>query len=143
MAFRVLAMAIGAAWLVSASAHHGVAAQGKSVWDGVYTEEQATRGEAVYTADCASCHGEDLGGDGFAPGLSGPEFASAWNGLSLGDLLERMRVSMPPTDASSVSVEQKADIIAFVLKANEFPAGTTELAKDVESLKQIVYKATK
>ena len=143
MSFRVLALAVGAAWVVGAAGHLGVAAQGKTVWDGVFTAEQAKRGEAVYMSDCASCHGGDLGGDGFAPALSGAEFASAWNGLSLGDLLERVRISMPPTDPSAVSVEQKADILAHILQANKFPAGQTELPKDVESLKQITYKANK
>lgn len=143
MRFRVLAMAVGAAWLVGAAGHLGVAAQGKTVWDGVYTEEQAKRGEAAFMTDCASCHGGDLGGDGFAPALSGAEFASAWNGLSLGDLLERMRISMPPEDPSGVSLEQKADILTHLLKANQFPAGQAELPKDVESLKQIAYKANK
>jgi mono/diheme cytochrome c family protein len=143
MSFRVLAMAVGAAWVVGAAGHLGVAAQGKTVWDGVFTAEQAKRGEAIYMSDCASCHGGDLGGDGFAPALSGAEFASAWNGLSLGDLLERVRISMPPTDPSAVSVEQKADILAHILQANKFPAGKTELPKEVEALKQITYKANK
>ncbi len=141
MRFRVMAAAVAAAWVVGAAGHLGVAAQQKTVWDGVYTEEQARRGEAAYTSDCASCHAPDFAGDGFAPALAGAEFASAWNGLSLGDLLERIRISMPPTDPDGVPLAQKADIIAHLLHANKFPAGTTELPADVEALKQIAYKA--
>jgi hypothetical protein len=132
------------AWALAASTHAGVGAQAaKSTWDGVYSEEQAARGEATYTKECSECHGADLGGDGFAPGLAGPEFASAWNGLSLGDLMERIRVSMPPTDPGGVTVAAKADIIAHLLKSNKFPAGETALPSESDALKQIEYKATK
>lgn len=141
MTFRAVAVAVGVVWLAGAATQTG--AQQKTVWDGVYTEEQAKRGAASYEKDCASCHQADLAGDGFAPALSGPEFAAAWEGLSVGDLLERVRISMPPSDPNSVTVAGKADIIAHVLKMNQFPAGTTELPGEVEALKQIQYKATK
>ena len=144
MTFRVGALLTAAAvvWMAGVSGRAGVAAQAqKSVWDGVYTEEQAKRGEEAFTKECSSCHGNDLAGDGFAPSLAGPEFASAWDGLSVGDLLERIRVSMPPTDPGIVPVPGKVDIIAFLLKSNKFPAGKEELAKEPEALKQIAYKA--
>jgi quinoprotein glucose dehydrogenase len=134
-------MAVGAIWLAGAVTQTG--AQQKTVWDGVYTEEQAGRGAAAYEKDCASCHQGDLAGDGFAPGLAGPEFAAAWEGLSIGDLMERIRISMPPSDPASVPPATKVDIIAHVLKANRFPAGSTELPAEVEALKQIQYKGTK
>ena len=113
------------------------AAQTQSVVDGVYTEEQAARGAGTYAKECSSCHGEGLAGDGFAPALTGPEFLGNWNGTSVGDLLDRVRVSMPPSNPSAVSAQAKADIVAHVLKANTFPAGKVELGKDVEPLKQI------
>jgi mono/diheme cytochrome c family protein len=59
------------------------AQQPKSQWDGVYTEEQAKRGERVYAHYCASCHGPDLAGGEMAPGLTGGEFSANWNDLSL------------------------------------------------------------
>lgn len=141
MTFRAVAMAVGVVWLAGAVTQTG--AQQKTVWDGVYTEEQAKRGAATYEKDCSSCHQADLAGDGFAPGLSGPEFSAAWEGLSVGDLLERIRISMPPSDPNSVPVAGKADIIAHILKMNQFPAGKTELPAEVDALKQIQYKATK
>lgn len=113
------------------------AAQSKSVVDGVFTDEQAARGNASYTKDCSSCHGEGLGGDGFAPALAGAEFLSNWNGTTVGDLFDRIRISMPPSNPGSVSAQAKADIIAHVLKANKFPAGMTELASSADALKDI------
>jgi S-disulfanyl-L-cysteine oxidoreductase SoxD len=141
MTFRAVAVAVGVVWLAGAATQTG--AQQKTVWDGVYTEEQAKRGAEGYDKDCASCHQADLAGDGFAPGLAGPEFAAAWEGLSVGDLMERIRISMPPSDPASVPAAAKADIIAHILKVNQFPAGTAELPAEAEALKQIQYKATK
>jgi len=134
-------MAVGVVWLAGAATQTG--AQQKTVWDGVYTEEQAKRGAEGYEKDCASCHQADLAGDGFAPGLAGPEFAAAWEGLSVGALMERTRISMPPSDPASVPAAAKADIIAHILKVNQFPAGTAELPAEAEALKQIQYKGTK
>jgi S-disulfanyl-L-cysteine oxidoreductase SoxD len=125
-----------AAWLVLVTAAPQ-AAQSKSVNDAVYTEAQATRGEDAYKKDCSSCHGAGLAGDGFAPGLAGSEFLSNWNGTTVGDLFDRIRISMPPSSPGSVSGESKADIIAFVLKFNKFPAGQTELPSGAEALKDI------
>jgi hypothetical protein len=113
------------------------AAQEQSVTAGVYTEAQAARGAAVYGKECASCHGAGLEGDGVAPALAGSEFLTNWNGTTVGDLFDRMRISMPPGNPSSVPAESKADIIAHVLKANKYPAGQTEIGKDLAPLKQI------
>lgn len=125
-----------AAWLVLVTAVPQ-AAQTKSVNDGVFSEAQATRGEDTYKKDCSSCHGAGLAGDGFAPGLAGSEFLSNWNGTTVGDLFDRIRISMPPSSPGSVSAQGKADVIAFVLKFNKFPAGTSDLAGSVDALKNI------
>jgi S-disulfanyl-L-cysteine oxidoreductase SoxD len=143
MTFRSAVMAAGAVWLAAVALQPAVTAQQKTVWDGVYTEEQATRGQAAYDQECASCHQADFAGDGFAPGLAGPEFAAAWDGLPVSDLFERIRQSMPPSNPGSVTLAAKADIISYLLKGNRMPAGTTELPKEADGLKQIQYKATK
>jgi len=114
-----------------------------SVWGGVYSDAQAKRGAGVYKEACASCHGDGLEGDGFAPPLTGPEFMANWNGTSVGDLFERVRVSMPPSAPDSVSAQEKADILAYVLQQSKFPAGKTELAKDAAALKTVKFEATK
>ena len=121
----------------------GLSAQtSRSVWDAVYTAEQAKRGEAAYGQHCASCHGGTLLGAEAAPPLTGFEFNSNWDGLSVGDLFERIRMSMPADDPGKVSAQQKADIVAHMLRVGGFPAGTTELPRDVQVLQQIKYVST-
>src|SRR5229473_1932633 len=71
------------------------ASTSRSVWDGVYTEEQAKRGEELYRKECASCHGDTLVGGGGAAPLTGGAFLSNWNGLTVGDLFDRIRKTMP------------------------------------------------
>jgi mono/diheme cytochrome c family protein len=115
----------------------------RSVWDGIYTEEQEKRGEPVYLQRCAACHGPDLGGGELAPALNSAEFKSNWSGLSVGDLFERIRVSMPQDNPGTLSRQQIADILAFVFSKGGFPAGKTELAREAEVLKQIRFEATR
>jgi len=124
-----------AAIMLSAAA---IAAQAsRSVWDGVYSAEQAQRGEALYTRQCARCHGAQLTGGEAAPPLAGGDFLSNWNGLSVGDLFERVRISMPADRPGQLTREQNADILAHILRANQFPAGKSELEQQAEVLKQI------
>lgn len=127
----------------SSSAMRAQQPAAKSVWDGVYTAEQAKRGEAAFQKECSSCHGGDLNGDGFAPALTGAEFTNTWNGTTLGDLFERMRISMPPSAPESVSPQAKADILSFVLKSSKFPDGKAEIAPQTEMLKGIQFQANK
>ena len=115
----------------------------KSVWDGVYTAEQAKRGEALYGQHCASCHGGNLLGAEEAPALTGPEFSGNWNGLTVGDLYDRIRTSMPADDPGKATAQQKVDIITYMLRVGAFPAGTTELPRDQQILTTIKYLATK
>jgi mono/diheme cytochrome c family protein len=114
-----------------------------SVLDGVYTAEQAERGRQGYAEQCASCHGPELTGGEMAPALAGGEFIAGWDGLTLGDLFERIRISMPQNAPGSLSGQQNADILAFMLASNKFPTGTTELAKDAMILKTIKFEAKK
>jgi mono/diheme cytochrome c family protein len=111
--------------------------QGRTVWDGVYTAEQAARGKAAYTDQCSSCHGADLSGGEMAPPLSGALFAGNWDGLTAGDLTERIRITMPQGKEGTLSRQDVADIVAAVFAANSFPTGTTELAKELEVQKTI------
>jgi len=115
----------------------------RSVWDGVYSAEQARRGEPLYAQHCSSCHGTTLEGGEMAPPLAGGAFNANWNGLSLGDLVERIRVSMPQNSPGSLSRQQYTDILAVMLGAGEFPAGKTELPREVDALKQIAFESQK
>jgi mono/diheme cytochrome c family protein len=115
----------------------------KSIWDGIYTEEQATRGQALYAQECASCHGGELTGGEMAPPLAGGEFLAGWDGLTIGDLFERIRISMPQNSPGSLSGQQNADILAYMFTANKFPAGTTEMPKEAGILKTIKFEVKK
>jgi S-disulfanyl-L-cysteine oxidoreductase SoxD len=115
----------------------------RSVWDGAYTEEQAKRGESLAAQECASCHGTELAGNDETPALAGPAFLSNWDGLTVGDLSERVRRTMPPNKLGRLTRQQIVDILGHVLKINGFPAGKTELDPKTESLKLIRIEATK
>ncbi len=109
----------------------------RSVWEGVYTAAQASRGAAVYAEACAFCHGTALTGGESAPPLAGADFLSNWNGLTAGDLFDRIRTTMPADRPGKLNREQDADILAYILSMNQFPAGESELARQSEALKQI------
>jgi mono/diheme cytochrome c family protein len=115
----------------------------RSVWDGVYTDEQAKRGKAFYSAQCGMCHGEDLMGGDETPPLTGSAFLSNWNGLSVNELFERIRVSMPANNPGKLGRQQNADILAFIFSFNKFPAGNMELATQGEKLKETRIEASK
>jgi len=118
-------------------------ADSRSVWDGVYTEEQVKRGEPVYHKECASCHGDMLTGGESAPALTGGAFQANWNGLTLGDLFDRIRKTMPLSAPGRLTRQQDADVLAFMLSVNKFPAGKTELYRQSEMLKGIRFETKK
>ena len=105
------------------------AAQGaptRSVWSGVYTDEQAARGKAAYDVSCTSCHGPMLGGvDG--PPLAGSDFLRNWLEDDLNSLFRKVQDRMPGDAPGSLPENVSLDIIAFLLQANEFPSGAEEL----------------
>ena len=112
-----------------------------SVWDGVYSDQQAARGAALYQTACASCHGDKLQGKGQTPALAGSDFVMDWNGMTVGDLFDKMQTSMPADKPGSLSREQNASLVAYLLSANKFPSGTAELSSDADRLRQIRFEA--
>lgn len=114
-----------------------------SVWDGVYTQAQADRGRALYTANCQSCHGDQLTGGEIAPPLAGGDFLSTWNGLTVGQLFDRVRTSMPPGAPGKVLRDSKLDIVAYVLNFNKFPVGEKELPTQTAMMNTIRIDAEK
>ena len=108
--------------------------------DGIYSEAQAKRGEEVYATSCASCHGPNLEGDGQAPALADKEFASEWNDQPLSDLFERIRTTMPGDGPGTLKPAEVADVLAFMLKKGNHPAGTTDLPADAAALKTVTYR---
>src|SRR5580658_2642839 len=116
----------------------------RSVWDGVYTEKQAQRGEQLYGTKCQSCHGEDLEGDIVEhPALAGGDFMWKWNGSTLAPLFERIHRDMPINNAGSLSRDQSVYLLAYILSMNKLPAGQRELPSDPAALGQIHVEAAK
>ena len=113
----------------------------RSVSSGVYTADQAKRGQAVYTSECAKCHLDDLSGGRDAPPLAGADFINGWKGKTVGELFDEVKATMPFDGPGRLTPEQYADIIAYVFSANKFPAGEKELEHDVAPLKQIRIEA--
>jgi S-disulfanyl-L-cysteine oxidoreductase SoxD len=119
-------------------------AQARTVWDGVYTDVQAERGRALYQQSCVACHRDDLRGDNTAPSLVGESFMFLWGDMEVGELSARIQKLMPPERPGSLPAQTYTDIVAFILKKNEFPAGNVELGSDTDSLHALITtKATK
>jgi len=116
-----------------------VAAQAKTTTDSVYTTAQAKRGETVYGASCSSCHAPDLSGSGQAPSLTGKEFNDAWSGQTLADLFDRVQTTMPADAPGTLKPGETADVVAFMLSKDNFPAGDVELPADAAALKEIKF----
>src|SRR5262245_14738816 len=115
----------------------------RTTWDGVFNEEQAARGQAIFVDACSNCHGRNLEGADMTPPLTGGAFMSNWDGLTVGDLVERIRISMPLNSPGSLSRQQNTDVVAYILRFNQFPAGKDEMPRDTHALKQIIFKASR
>jgi len=115
----------------------------RTVWDGIYTEEQAARGEKVYAERCGKCHGDTLGGQEAAPALTGSTFYSNWEGEALEALFDRIRSTMPQDKPGSLSRAQNADILAHMLRAGGFPAGPMPLDGQAGALSTVTIRMYK
>ena len=99
----------------------------RTVWDGVYNEAQAERGQALYTESCSGCHSPDLRGDNTSPSLVGMSFTFLWGGSTLGELFTRIQEQMPTDRPGSLTDQTYRDILTFVLHSNGYPFGEQEL----------------
>ena len=117
----------------------------QSVWDGVYTDDQARRGEAHYARSCESCHGADLSGNPVdeIPALAWDAFLLHWNDKTIKDLYDSIKRSMPQDKPGSLNARAYADVIAYVLQVNKFPSGPKELGLNPDVLANIVIQRTK
>lgn len=131
---------LGAAFAISAAIFATAFAQStKSVWTGVYTSEQAATGADLYEGRCAECHGDDLEGRERAPALAGGTFAQRWDRATLKTLFERVEAMPPDRPEARLTPKQNADVLAFLLNANNVPAGATPLTGDKDVLSGITY----
>jgi len=146
--FTVACVGAGIAWLVNSAltvdaagrepAQDAKVSTGRTVWDGVYSEEQARRGRIEYSRACASCHAEDLRGNGTAPSLIEESFSFLYGDSTVGELLGRIRTLMPSDRPNSLSSQSYCDIVAFILQSNKLPPGERELDPDPEALRQVL-----
>jgi mono/diheme cytochrome c family protein len=116
---------------------------GETTNDGVFTDDQSKRGGDIYRRTCSACHDAELVGGGTAPALTGHDFIANWNDETLGSLFERIRTTMPADNPGSLSGQQVADLVAFILNFNKYPAGQAELTTDADALKRIKIAAVK
>ena len=114
----------------------------QSVWDGVYTEEQASRGQTLFQQSCARCHGANLAGTFETPPLVG-RFIPYWEGTTLDVLFDYVSTAMPLDRPGSLGPTANAAIVAFLLKANGFPAGAKEFGATSQAQKAISFDAAR
>ena len=143
--FVVLAVVFLTPVLVAAVSREQSLARGatRTVWDSVYSVAQAARGETAYVQACARCHAASLSGGDEAPPLAGTGFLGNWNGQTVADLHDRIRTTMPSDDPGTFARPLIADVVAYMLKVNGFPAGAADLPTTTDSLKEIVVRASK
>jgi len=112
-------------------------ASGKTNWDGVFTEQQAQRGQQVYQRACSACHLESLQGDDVSPALVGKGFLARFSGLSAHEMVQNLRASMPQNAPDSLGDRAYIDLVSYLLKANGSKTGALELPLDVAELEKI------
>ena len=136
--------ALGAAFcgyaLLGALLLMGQAPQPRSVTEGVYSAGQAARGQQLYKAQCAACHGNAMEGTVGSP-LAGDSFLSNWSARSLANLVDKIQKTMPFNLPGSLSRQQSTDLGAYILQGGKFPAGQAELSEAV--LAQIAFPTAK
>lgn len=114
------------------------AAETKSTWQGVYTQDQAARGKARYFTACAACHGGLLQGDSDSPELAGTSFMKRWGDQPIATLFAFASTQMPVGRPGSLGAQGYADVIAYILQTNGFADGVQELSADGQILENII-----
>lgn len=134
-----LLRAAAAAAVLAGAAASGTAAP--AAQDGVYTTEQAARGEALYSEQCASCHGPIRAIVPEVAALLGDHtFRNTWRGRPLGELLGLILETMPQDAPGTLTPGQAADLVAHILSGNRLAAGETPLPGDPEQLPQPLFE---
>jgi alcohol dehydrogenase (cytochrome c) len=115
---------------------------GRTIWDGIYSEQQATHGEQLFKEKCSTCHERGDGGES-APALTRGLLLMEWSGHSLAELFTRIRGTMPEGNPGSLTADDYADITAYLLKANNVPSGRQELKPEGSGLAAIKILSSK
>ena len=139
-----LGYALGAAFcgyaLLGALVLTGQAPQARSITEGVYSVGQAARGQQLYKAQCAACHGNALEGTVGSP-LAGDSFLANWSARPLANLVDKIQKTMPFNLPANLSRQQSTDLVAYILQAGKFPTGPAELSEAM--LAQIAFPTAK
>ena len=137
-----LLVAAAVAWAACLTGELAGLAQTTS-WSGVYTEAQAYRGEKVADTTCIGCHGSGLDGGDSGPKLVGEVFLANWSTQPVSELFDWIREAMPPETPGTLSKEDAAAVVAYILKQNKMPAGKEPLPNESEELRRIQMTAVK
>jgi mono/diheme cytochrome c family protein len=108
-----------------------------STRDGVYTAEQADQGKVIYEKQCASCHQDTLEGKGKNAPLIGDAFLSKWKDQTMADLFMKTNTTMPAASPGSLTPDETARVLAYILQMNKFEPGKKELPTDPDGLAAI------
>jgi mono/diheme cytochrome c family protein len=128
LAFALIPMSFAAQGAAQGGADHP-----RSTMTGVYSAAQAARGEETYMNVCVACHPKGT--------YAAPNFRTTWNGRLISDLFDVVKEKMPKNDPGTLTPAEAAQVLAYLLKINDVPAGETELPDDVEALKKIRFEA--
>ncbi len=131
LALTILGVAFGSAGAQSTDS----TSRQKSVLQGVYSDEQATRGDSEHQANCGACHGTE--------NYAGDAFVKTWAGRTAFDLFDQLKTTMPEDNPGGLSTQQYTDIIAYIFRINGLPAGAEPLPADPEALRLIRIEAKK
>jgi hypothetical protein len=107
----------------------------KTVWNGVYTAEEATRGQAAFVQSCSGCHGAQGDYRQMGPAFQGTPFMERWREFNVGSIFNLIRDTMPRDNPGGLDDRIYLDIIARMLQVNGFPAGSEQLT--VEGIRKI------
>ena len=111
-----------------------------TIWDGVFSQEQAAEGAAQYELSCSACHSADLRGSSTSPSLVGSGFLFFWQDKPLSELFTTIHTLMPTDAPNSLPTRTYLNILSYILEANEFPAGESDLL-DPAALRRIIITA--
>jgi mono/diheme cytochrome c family protein len=136
----LLALAALTCTAVTAETEPTATPQNKTVWDGVYTEQQAARGAVSFASSCARCHGAEPNAGEEGKSLAGKPFWDSFRESTVDHLLDYVSKNMPNGAGGSLSANTYSDLVAFILSRNDLPSGNAELTKESAVGVQIITK---
>ncbi len=108
-------------------------AQTRSTREGVFSLEQAGRGDRIFQERCGACHQPEE--------FTTPAFMAAWSGQTAESLFDAIRTKMPTDNPGVLRRQEYADLLAYLFKLNGLPAGDAELKATPAELRQVVIEA--